>query len=126
MNRPRTWIPMLSLLLLSSLLFATLRAAGSMARASDAGGQVASLKDQLEKGLRARRPIEFQFVGQIVQLVNSGVLSREMVLGSFSWTLKKYSRRKYLVPYFEQHLRQRAARAGITALNNIPSTLTVN
>lgn len=88
----------------------------------ESGARVASLKDQLEKGLRARRPVESQFVATVAQLVNQEQLSRELVQGSFSWTLKKYRNRKYLVPYFEQILRHRAAKAGNTALDDVPST----
>lgn len=93
------------------------------AQVSDSGAQVASLKDQLEKGLRARRSVEFQFVNRVAQLVDQGRLSKEFVQGCFSWTLRKYRDRKAsLVPYFEQVLRQRAAKDGNTALNNVPST----
>ena len=84
---------------------------------------VAPLKDQLEKGLRARRAVEFQFVARVAQLVDEGQLSKEFVQGSFSWTLKKYRQKKALVPYFEQTLRQRATKEGLTALNNVPTTL---
>src|SRR5688500_5808874 len=68
---------------------------------------VANLQEQLEKGLRARRPIEVQFLGRVIQLVNQGRLNREVVQGSFSFVLKKYRDKKYLVPIFEQTLRRR-------------------
>jgi hypothetical protein len=99
-------------------------AAGQSGQASDATAEpVASLKDQLQKGLRARRAVEFQFIGQVSQLVDQGRLSKEFVQGTFSYTLKKYRKKKSLVPYFEQVLRQRATKDGNTALNNIPTTL---
>ncbi len=85
--------------------------------------QVASLKDQLEKGLRARRPIEFQFVQRIAELVETKQLSREFVLSTFNYTVRRYAKRKYLVTYFEQILRQRAAKDKITALDGIPTTI---
>jgi hypothetical protein len=85
---------------------------------------VASLKDQLEKGLRARRNVEIQFVARVAQLVDQGLLSKEFVQGTFTYTLKKYRHRtKSLVPYFEQVLRQRATKDGNTALNNVVTTL---
>lgn len=87
--------------------------------------QVASLQEQLEKGLRARRQIEFQFVARVVQLVNERRLSLEVVQGTFSFVTKKYRERKYLVPIFEQALRKRLTQDGNTALNNVPSTLTL-
>jgi hypothetical protein len=98
--------------------------APSTLRADEQTGEpVASLRDQLEKGLRARRPVEVQFVRRVAQLVDQRQLSLELVQGTFSWTVKKYRTKKYLVPHFEQVLRQRAAKEGITALNNVPTTL---
>lgn len=89
----------------------------------DSGGQVASLQDQLEKGLRARRPVEFQFVARVVQLVEQGRLSRATVVGTFRFVVRRYSGKKYLVPAFEQILRKRAREEGNTSLDNVPSTL---
>lgn len=88
------------------------------------GAQVADLKDQLEKGLRARRPIEFQFLGRVVQLVKTEQLPQPLVQGTYAWTVKKYRTKKYLVPYFEQVLRLRAKQEKLTVLNNVPTTLT--
>jgi hypothetical protein len=87
--------------------------------------QVADLQEQLEKGLRARRPIEVQFLGRVIQLVNQGRLTREVVQGSFSFVIKKYRDKKYLVPIFEQTLRRRLSLDGNTALDNVPTTLTL-
>ena len=87
------------------------------------GATIASLEDQLQKGLNARRQIEFQFLDRIVALVDQGRLSREFVQGTFNFTRERYRDRKYRVPVFEQVLRQRAKRAGNTALNNVPTTL---
>jgi hypothetical protein len=87
--------------------------------------QVADLQEQLEKGLRARRPIEVQFLSRVIQLVNQGRLTREVVQGTFSFVLKKYRDRKYLVPIFEQTLRKRLSLDGNTALDNVPTTLTL-
>jgi hypothetical protein len=88
--------------------------------------RVASLQDQLEKGLRARRPSEFQFLARVVVLVNQGRLTREVVQGTFRFVTKKYRDRKYLVPVFEQALRKRLEQDSNTALNNVPSTLTIS
>ena len=79
----------------------------------------------MEKGLKARRKIEFQFVGHVVQLVDQGRLDRKLVLGTFTFVTKKYRDRKYLVPIFEQALRKRAAAEGNSALNDVPTTLTI-
>jgi hypothetical protein len=124
MSRRLRWILPIALVGLLLILGRSERRDGRAALADDvASGEVALLKDQLEKGLRARRPIEFQFVRTVAQLVENGQLPRELVLGTFSWARHKYRDRKYLVPHFEQALRQRAAQEKITVLNNVPSTL---
>lgn len=92
-------------------------------QSDQSNAQVASLQEQLEKGLKARRPVEFEFVGRVVQLVNQRRLTREVVQGTFSFVTKKYSSKKYLVPIFEQTLRKRVTEDGNTALNNVPTTL---
>jgi len=117
------WALALALIGVSVVVDLATRQVGQAAQNKDATGSgVASLKDQLEKGLRARRPVEFQFVRRVAQLVDSGDLTVQFVQGSFSWTVKKYEKRKYLVPYFEQVLRQRAKAEKITVLDNIPTT----
>ncbi len=95
-------------------------------QSDQSNAQVANLQEQLEKGLKARRPIEFLFVARVVQLVNQGRLTREVVQGTFSFVRKKYRDKKYLVPIFEQALRKRVTDDGNTALDNVPSTLTLD
>lgn len=75
--------------------------------------EVATLKDQLEKGLRARLPKEFAFVQTVVTMVDNNQLSTELVLGTFHWARKKAKYKKYPFPYFEQALRARAAKIGV-------------
>ncbi len=77
------------------------------------GAQIADLKDQLEKGLRARRPEEFAFIARVLQMVDEGTLPLELVKGTFQWARKKADLKKYPFPYFEQALRIRAKRIGI-------------
>lgn len=48
-----------------------------------------TLKGQLEKGLRARRPVEFQYIADIVKLVDDGKLPRSMVDATFLYARKK-------------------------------------
>ncbi len=80
-------------------------------------GQVSSgtptLKEQLEKGLRARFPQEFAFIQTVVTMVENGQLPQDMVLSTFLWVRKNRSQKKFLVPYFERILRSRALQAGI-------------
>lgn len=86
----------------------------TLASAEDTpSGQIADLKDQLEKGLRARRPEEFAFIARVLQMVDEGTLPLDLVQSTFQWARKKTDFKKYPFPYFEQALRLRAKRIGI-------------
>jgi len=69
-----------------------------------------TLKDQLEKGLQARRPQEFAFIAHVVSRVEEGSLPRSLVDSTFLWARSK---RPYPFPYFERGLKVRAKKAGI-------------
>ena len=73
-------------------------------------GKTAGLKDRLERGLKARRPSEFQFIGRVVKLVEVGRLPIRLVNDTFFWAR---SRRSHPFQYFEAALRLRAKRLGI-------------
>jgi hypothetical protein len=73
-----------------------------------------SLKDQLEKGLKARLPQEFAFIARVVDMVDKQQLPLELVQGTFLWAREKGKRTRYPFPYFERGLRERAAKLGIT------------
>ncbi len=70
----------------------------------------ADLKDELEAGLKARRPQEFQFIAKVVDMVNRKQLPLEMVRSTFIWARKK---KPYPYPFFERALIQRAAKIGV-------------
>ena len=72
--------------------------------------KVASLRDQLEKGLKARLPREFAFIDRVVGMVDAKQLPYDLVQSTFLWARVK---RPYPFPYFEMGLRTRAARQGI-------------
>ena len=74
-------------------------------------GPTVSLRIQLEKGLRLRRPVEFDFIDRVIKLVDAGTLSRSIVDSTFLWATRKHDSQPY--PYFERGLRIRAARAGV-------------
>ena len=76
------------------------------------GGVAASidLRAQLEKGLRARRPVEFQYIAEIVKLVEQGKLPRELVDSTFLYARHKRSRQ---IQVFQFVLRSRAKQQGI-------------
>ena len=75
-------------------------------------GRVASLRDQLKAGLKARRDVEFNFIDEVVRLVEKRKLPVKLVVETFH-----YARRKptgYPFQYFQRALKLRAARLGVT------------
>ncbi len=71
----------------------------------DGGVSKLDLKTQLEKGLKARRPVEFAYIAQIVKLVEDGDLPRSLVTSTFGWARKKQNRQ---LQYFQFALQARA------------------
>ncbi|HWA99433.1 MAG TPA: hypothetical protein VG713_13115 [Pirellulales bacterium] len=68
------------------------------------------LKTQLEKGLRARRPVEFDYIKQVVLLVELGEMPRSLVDSTFIWASKRPSRQ---LQYFQYALKTRGDKLGI-------------
>lgn len=73
------------------------------------------LHDQLQKGLKARRPEEFEFIDRVVTLVDQGKLSLKLVNSSYGFAKKRAAqqRRDYPIVYFRRALEVQADRAGI-------------
>lgn len=76
-------------------------------------GRVAGLQQQLENGLQARLPREFQFIARVVALVQQKKLPLPLVQSTFVWARRQVTGRKYPFPYFERALRIRAKRIGV-------------
>lgn len=74
-------------------------------------GRIASLKDQLKSGLRARRDVEFKFINSVVKLVQTGKLPVKLVVETMQYARKKPT--NYPFQYFQRALSLRAARLGI-------------
>ncbi|MEQ8786956.1 MAG: hypothetical protein RIC55_11680 [Pirellulaceae bacterium] len=72
--------------------------------------QVASLKDTLEKGLKARRPLEFEFIDHVAELTTQGKLPLDVVLSTFQWARPK---KPAPFPYFQRAMQIRAAKLGV-------------
>ena len=109
------WLTLLLPLAAGLSFFAVATTVGqgdTLARAPVAA-EVADLKQQLEKGLRARRPEEFQFVDLVVKMVGNDTLPLALVRSTFLWAKKKAITTRYPFPYFERALRVRAAKQGI-------------
>ncbi|MEX0676324.1 MAG: hypothetical protein WD063_04575 [Pirellulales bacterium] len=72
----------------------------------DGGGVMGlDLRTQLETGLMARRPEEFEYIGQIIELVEEGKLPRSLVTSTFAWAKQKPVRK---LQYFQFALQARA------------------
>ena len=102
---------------IASLLALAAGMSAAVATATDPpsmnGGGIPSgfdLKKQLQTGLKARRPVEFQYLDRVVTLVDTGILPRSMVDSTFMWARKKSTKQ---LQYFQFALRARAAKQGI-------------
>ena len=72
------------------------------------------LKTTLEKGLKARRRAEFQFIEHVIAMVNGGELPRSLVESTFLWARKEAAaKHSYPFVYFERGLKARAKKLGI-------------
>ena len=102
MNR-RTWIRTLAAVI------------GSLPISDVVFGQeprgVATLTEQLRFGLKARRPVEFEFIDLVVGKVEQKLLPRDMALSAMTYAQMKNKDRPY--PYFEFTLKKRAAAIGV-------------
>jgi hypothetical protein len=78
-----------------------------------AQSQAPSLKDTLEKELKARRPSDIKFIALVVKMVNNKTLPKSIVLSVFHYVRKKRQFKKNLVPYFAAALRLEARKKGI-------------
>ena len=74
------------------------------------GARSTTLQEQLEKGLRTRRPEEHAFIDRVVKMVKQRQLPEPMVRSTFDWARNK---KPYQFPYFERAIKIRAARIGI-------------
>jgi len=102
MNR-RTWIRTLAAVI-GSLQFCGLTF-------SQEPRGVATLTEQLRFGLKARRPLEFEFIDLVVDKVDQKLLPRDMVLSAMTYAQGKNKDRPY--PYFEFGMKKRAAAIGV-------------
>ena len=68
------------------------------------------LKEELEKGLKARRPVEFQYIAELTKLVAAGDVPDSLVASSFICARKKPSRQ---IQYFQFAMKARGDQMGI-------------
>ncbi len=72
---------------------------------------IATLEDQLNKGLRAATPEQKQFVQTVVMYVDQGKIPRAMVNLVYKWALERNESIPF--PYFEYALRVLSKRRGV-------------
>jgi hypothetical protein len=65
-----------------------------------------TLRQTLEKGLKARRKSEFAFIALVVKKVEQGQLPKKMVERTFLWA--RDHRQPYPMPYFEKAMQIQA------------------
>ena len=119
MLRPSITFCWLTLLLtlatgLSFYAAATTLGQGDMSSPSPVAIDVLDLQQQLEKGLRVKRPEDLKFVKLVVTMVGNNTLPLPLVKSAFLWARKKALTTPYPFPYFERALRVLAAKQGIT------------
>ncbi len=83
---------------------------GSPVMAGQSTPGLPTLKDTLEKGLKARRPEEFSFIATVVEKVNDGAIPLSLVDSTFLWARKRES---HPFQYFQQAIRVRAQKIGV-------------
>src|SRR5688500_10871699 len=101
-------MPRMLPLLLIGLLFAPASVDRRPLAAQTIEANVADLKQQLESGLKARRPEEFEFIEKVVTMVGNDTLPLDLVMSTFLWTRKNPKAREYPFVYFQRALRERA------------------
>lgn len=82
-----------------------------MADDGSGGSRVADLQEQLESGLKARRPPEFEFIAIVVKRVEERKLTSGEVKSVFQWARRKS--KDFPFPYFERAMRIIAARKNV-------------
>ncbi len=70
-----------------------------------------TLRETLEKGLKARRPVEFQYLARITRMVDRGQLSEPLVRSTFGWARHRPERP---LQQFQFALYERAKKQGVT------------
>ena len=115
----KLWIPLVVILTGSTLPNGWFSDASAGFRVSPVAAsnplavEVADLKDQLEKGLKARLPADFAFISKVVILVENDQLPVNLVKAVFQWARDKGVKNNYPFPYFERALKIRAKKLGI-------------
>ena len=71
-----------------------------------------TLKEALEKGLKARRKSEFAYIKLVIKKVEEGKLPAKLVERTFLWARDNHQ--PYPMPYFEKALQIQAKKIGVS------------
>lgn len=117
------WIPGVTVVVLSLVASSTTVAApvddsGTSDTIVSDGTTRVSLKVQLERGLRAMRPVEFKFLREVLEQVKAGTLPKDLVEQAFLWA---HRQRTYRVQYFEKALRSLARQNSVAFKTKVSS-----
>lgn len=93
---------------LAAITFALPVLAGKDPRVAPGG---ITLKQTLDKGLKARRPSEFAFNKLVVEKVEQGKLPTKMVERTFLWA--RNNKQPFPMPYFEKAMQIQAKKLGV-------------
>ncbi len=80
-------------------------------------GQMINLKQQLETGLQARLPEEFEYIEKVVMKVDMGELPERFVRQNFAYARKQAP---YPIRYFDRALRIRGKKLGYSNIPVLP------
>ena len=81
-------------------------------RALAATDTIETLADQLKTGLRVKAPRDVAFCDEVARLVRVGQLPAHVVDATYVWAIRRG--KKYPFPAFEQALRLKAERLGVS------------
>jgi len=96
-------------ILLAAALPATVSCPRGALATTDA---IETLADQLKTGLRVKAPRDVAFCDEVAGLVRAGRLPAQLVDATYVWAIRRG--RKYPFPAFEQALRLKAERLGVS------------
>lgn len=88
------------------------------------GGRQVSLHDMLRVGLKAKTEADFEYIAEVVKLVDEGKLPRSMVDSSFLYARYRYrthptSHRLRPMVYFQPSLTARAKKIGVILTGSV-------
>ncbi len=110
MNR-RTLLTRCAALLAGGFLFHAGRTSQAAPPVLGSGISGLTYKQELEKGLKARRPTDFTFISSVVTKVENGQLPQQVVNETFDYARRQSNQYPFI--YFQFAIRKRAQKLGV-------------